>query len=68
MKKQKISTLGNKLMDSLVNKLDSKILYQPICNLAEYGNPRLKVSMLNKLTKTSIVSDLYKQKPKLVNK
>jgi hypothetical protein len=61
-----VSNLAFSLVERLVKRIDSRIISVPFCNLAEHGNPRLKVSMLHLLVKTQLLEDLYIQKPAAV--
>jgi len=61
-----VSNLAYRLVERLVKRVDVRIIVSPFCNLAEHGNPRLKVSLLSIMAKTNFIDNLCVNKPALL--
>ena len=63
-----VFSLAYRLVERLIKRVDARILVPPFCNLAEHGNPRLKVSLLNIMAKTNLLDNLNVNKPATILK
>lgn len=65
---EQVSSLAQRLVERLVKRVDARVLYTPFCNVAEHGNARLKVPLLNFMAKTDLLDDLYYNRPNAIQK